>query len=384
MKSKTFLPFHRPSIGNNEIRRVNRVLKSGWLTRGQVTEDFEKRVKEYVGTRHCVAMNSCTSALHLSLLSASIGSADEVIVPTFTFAASGNVVVHTGARPVLADIDEETFNISISSLEQSITERTRAIIGVDYAGHPCEIDQISKVARPAGIMVVQDAAHSFGARFRGNKIGKQADTTCFSFYVTKNITTAEGGALVTQSNRISEKARILSLHGMSKDAWKRYGKGGSWYYEVVDFGFKYNMNDVQAAIGIAQLDKVESLHKKRQQIASLYSEALIKLDGVKIPQAKKHVKHAWHLYPIRIERKAEITRDKVIDLLTKHGIGTSVHFIPLHLHPAYQRRFNYRRGDFPIAERVFDEIVSLPLYPTMTISDVSRVIHSLSDILKKR
>jgi dTDP-4-amino-4,6-dideoxygalactose transaminase len=380
---KSYLPFHTPTISEEEIAEVIKVLRSGWLTRGEVTENFETKVCSYVGAKHCIAMNSCTSALHISLVSANVGAGDEVVVPTFTFAASANVVVHTGARPVLVDIEEETFNISIDHLEDAITEKTKAIISVDYAGHPCEIDKVMKIAKRDGIFVIEDAAHSLGASFRGERIGKQADTTCFSFYVTKNITTGEGGTLVTQLDPIGEKARILSLHGMSKHAWNRYSEKGSWYYQIVDFGYKYNMNDIQAAIGLSQMRKIDILHKRREEIAKVYSEELDKLDGIIIPRPRTYVKSAWHLYPIRLSRRAGISRNKLIELLKKEGIGTSVHFIPLHLQPAYQKRFKYKKGDFPVAERVFNTILSLPIYPSMKSEDVAKVVSVISKTLQR-
>jgi len=379
---RDFLPAFRPFIRGEEVNEVVDTLKSGWITTGQKTHYFEEKFKEYVGSKYAIAVNSCTAALHLSLVANNIGNGDEVITTPFTFASTVNVIVHQNAKPILVDIDEETYNISIAKIEEAITDKTRAIIPVHYAGHPCEMDEIIRIAKEYDLVVIEDAAHALGAVYKGEKIGSLGNATCFSFYATKNLTTGEGGMITTNDDEFAEKAMLLRLHGMSKDAWKRYSSTGSWYYEVLYPGYKYNMTDMQAAIGIWQLEKFEKMQKKRENIAKMYSEALGHLPEVTIPRVKNYVRHAWHLYPILINTDLlRIDRNNFIEALKAENIGVSVHFIPINLHPYYRERYGFKKGDFPNSEYVYEREISLPIYPAMTERDVEDVITAIKKIV---
>jgi perosamine synthetase len=376
------MPFHLPSIGEEEIGEVVNVLRSGWLTTGPKVAEFERAFADYVGARHAVAVNSGTAALHLALEAIGLRPGDEVIVPTYTFTATAEVVTYFKARPVLADCRPDTLNIDLCTVEPLVTPRTKAIIPVHIAGQPCDMDPLMDLARPLGIHVIEDAAHALPARYKDATIGTVGDVTAFSFYATKTITTGEGGMLTTERNDYATRMRSMSLHGLSGDAWKRYSAKGKWYYEVVNFGFKYNMTDLAAAIGIQQLKKSETFYKRRREIAAIYTEGLSDLDGCWPPSEAEYGTHAWHLYILELNLDAlSGGRDDVIRSLAEKGIGTSVHFIPLHLHPAYQAAFGLRKGFFPVAERAFERAVSLPLYPRMSDRDVARVLNALRDTL---
>lgn len=379
---KSFLPAFRHTIGEEEIAEVVDTLRSDWITTGPRTHDFEDQFKEYVGCDHAVAVNSCTAAMHLSLIAAGIGRGHEVITTPFTFAATAEVIIHQQAKPVFVDIEPDTYNIDSSKIEEKISERTRAIMPVHYAGHPCEMHTILQVADQHRLKVVEDAAHAFGAAINNTMIGSLGDATCFSFYATKAITTGEGGMVTTNDDRLAENIRLLSLHGLSKDAWKRYSHEGTWYYDIICPGYKYNMMDVQAAIGIHQLKRAPEMQKRREEIARKYTKALRTIPEITLPRIKKNVRHAWHLYPILINADLlSISRNGFIDVLKSENIGTSVHFIPLHLHPYYQRTYGYKRGDFPVAESAFDRTVSLPIYPRMSENDVDDVIASVRKVV---
>jgi len=380
----SFLPPFRPCIGEEEINEVIDTLKSDWITMGPKTLKFEELFRNYIGSKFAISLNSCTAGLHLSLVALNIKDGDEVITTPYTFAATGNVIVHQRAKPVFVDIDKETYNINVEEIENAITERTKAIIPVHYAGHPCEMDEILKIAEDYNLYVIEDAAHALGAEYKGKKIGTIGDTTSFSFYATKNITTGEGGMVTTDNEEIAEKIKILRLHGISRDAWKRYSSEGSWYYEIIECGYKYNMTDIQASIGIPQLKKAEVMRKRREEIAKIYNEEFDNLEGLIIPTIKKHVKHAWHLYPLLIDiDRLKINRNKFIEELKKQNIGTSVHFIPLHLHPFYGKTFGYKKGDFPNAEWVYEREISLPIYPKMTDDDVIDVVNAVKKIVSE-
>jgi dTDP-4-amino-4,6-dideoxygalactose transaminase len=378
---KDFLPPFKPFIGEEEIYEVVDTLKSDWITMGPKTLKFEELFKEHIGSKFAISLNSCTAGLHLSLASLNIGECDEVITTPYTFAATGNVIVHQRAKPVFVDIDKETYNINVDEIENAITDKTKAIIPVHYAGHPCEMDKILKIAKDYDLYIIEDAAHALGTEYKGKKIGTIGDTTSFSFYATKNITTGEGGMVTTNNKKIAEKIKILRLHGISRDAWKRYSSEGSWYYEIIECGYKYNMTDIQASIGIHQLKKVESMRKRREEIAKIYNDEFEHIDELIIPTTKKYVKHAWHLYPLLIDtKKLNISRNKFIEELKKQNIGSSVHFIPLHLHPFYRKTFGYKKGDFPNAEWVYEREISLPIYPKMTDDDVIDVVSAVKKI----
>jgi perosamine synthetase len=378
-----YLPFSEPWIGDEEIEACVQCLRSGWLTSGPKVVEFERDFAGYVGAPHALAVNSCTSALHLALEAVGVGPGDEVITSPMTFAATAAVIEHLGARPVLVDVESDTLNMDAEALEPAITPRTRAILPVHFGGQPCDMDLILGLARAHDLAVVEDAAHALPASYKGRRVGTLGDVTCFSFYVTKTITTGEGGMAVTDRDDLAERMRIMRLHGMSKDAWKRYTKEGSWFYEITAPGFKYNLPDLAAAIGIPQLKRCDEFLARREAIARAFDEALGNLPGVSIPAVKPERGHAWHLYVVQVDPNvAGIDRDLLIRRLAECGIGTSVHFIPLHLHPYYRDKYGYRPDDFPRAHAAFRRIVSLPLFPRMTDGDVARVTDAVRDILE--
>lgn len=382
MSAKSRIPFHLPTIGEEEIAEVVEALRSGWLTTGPKVRRFEEDFAAYVGTKHAVAVTSCTAALHLALEAVGLGPGDEVILPTYTFAATGEVVTYCGARPILADCRPDTFNIDAPTIEPLITPRTKAVIPVHVAGQSCDMDPIIELANARSLHVIEDAAHALPATYKGKTIGAIGDLTAFSFYATKPITTGEGGMVTTMRDDYAARMRRMSLHGLSGDAWNRYSDKGHWYYEILDFGFKYNLTDVAAALGIQQLRRSDDFCKRRREIARMYSESFSGLEACVSPREAEYGTHAWHLYILELNLSAlTSSRDEVIRSLGEKGIGTSVHFIPLHLHPVYRKSFGYRQGVFPNAERVFERAVSLPIYPALTDADVGRVIESVHDTL---
>ena len=381
----TFLPFSLPSIGDEEIEEVIDTLKSGWITTGQKTKNFEDKFKAYIGCEHAIGVSSCTAALHLALVAAGVGEGDEVITTPFTFAATGEVIIYVGATPVFVDIKKDTYNIDPDKIEEVITSKTKAIIPVHFAGQPCNMDKILKIAHDHNLIVIEDAAHALGAKYKERPIGTIGNITAFSFYATKNLTTAEGGMVTTNTPEYADKIRILSLHGMSKDAWKRYGAEGSWYYEIMDAGYKYNMTDLQASLGIPQLAKFEQFQKIRCAYAKQYTDELKGIRGITTPYIRSDIEHAWHLYTILVDPDVMgLDRAQFIEALTHENIGVSVHFIPLHLHPYYRNIYGYKRGDFPNAEYIYDRILSLPLYPSMTQDDLNDVINAIKKIAVKK
>lgn len=377
----TFLPFHRASIDEAEIQNVLEVLRSGWLTTGPRVKEFETAFALYTGAAHAQAVNSCTSALHLALAVSGVGEGDEVLVPTMTFAATGETVLYLNARPVLVDCSPESFHVDVGELEKAITPKTKAIVPVHYSGYPCDMDAILELAERHGLTVVEDAAHAFPTSYKGRMIGTIGHLTCFSFYATKTLTTGEGGMITTDNSEYAERLRVLALHGISRDAWNRYTAQGTWRYDILEMGYKYNMTDVQAALGLAQLAKAEELRQRRTAIAARYSQVLSGMDAFLPPPEPNDDSHAWHLYVLRVNAAAlRIGRDQVIEELKARGIGTSVHFIPLHLHSLYQKRLGYGNGQFPRAEAHFEQAISLPLFPSMSEEDVARVISALQEI----
>lgn len=380
---ESYLPFCTPYIGDEEKAEVIAALESGWLSTGPRTKQFEAEIQAYLGAKHALALSSCTAGLHVALVAAGIGPGDEVITSPFTFVSTANVILHTGAKPVFADIRADTYNISVEQIEARITPRTRAIIPVHYAGHPCEMDEIMDLARAHNLLVVEDAAHAIGAKYKGQLIGSWEDrVTVFSFYATKTMTTGEGGMLVTGMDEIADKARILSLHGSTRDAWKRYSATGSWFYEVLAPGYKYNMTDIQAALGLCQLKRLEWFIKRREEICQQYDRAFAPLEEIITPWVALDVRHARYIYAILVQQdRLKIDRAQFIDALRAENIGTSVHFIPVHLHPYYRDELGYRRGDYPVAESVYDRLISLPLFPHMTDQDVQDVITAVQRIV---
>ncbi|HME13019.1 MAG TPA: DegT/DnrJ/EryC1/StrS family aminotransferase [Candidatus Acidoferrum sp.] len=376
-----FLPFHQAFIGEEEIRSVAEVMRSGWLTSGPRAKEFEACFARFVGAEHAVAVNSCTAALHLALAAIGLQEGEEVILPTMTFAASAEVVLYFKARPVLVDCINGSFHMDPAEIERAVTSRTRAVVPVHYGGYPCEMDSILEIARRNKMKVIEDAAHAMPSRYKGKMIGAIGDITCFSFYATKTLTTGEGGMATTENQEYAERMRRLSLHGISKDAWKRYTAEGSWKYDIAEAGYKYNLPDLQAAIGLVQLGKCHAMQARRREIAEQYTEELETLEGFTAPATASDEGHAWHLYVVHVNSAAlRIRRDQVIEELKNRGIGTSVHFIPLHLHSLYQRHLGYREGQFPNAEERFSGAISLPLYPGMDDADVGRVIEALRDV----
>jgi dTDP-4-amino-4,6-dideoxygalactose transaminase len=381
--NREFLPFHKPDIGEAEAEAVLDTLRSGWLTTGSKVKQFEADFAKYLGCSHAVAVNSCTAALHLALEAVGIEQGDEVIVPTMTFTASAEVVLYFKAKPVLVDCLPDTLNIDPDCVERAITAKTKAIIPVHFGGQPCDMDSILEIARRHKLYVIEDAAHALPSNYRGQRVGTIGDITCFSFYATKTITTGEGGMATTQNPEWAARMRMMSLHGISHDAWKRYTKEGSWYYEVLYPGFKYNLTDIAAAIGVEQLKKCDRFWQGRERIAHIYQKALADLQEIQLPTSREDARHAWHLFVIQLNlERLKITRNEFIEALREQAIGTSVHFIPLHLHPYYRDRFGYKPEDFPNASAVFDRIVSLPIYPSMTESDVEKVIEAVTNITK--
>jgi UDP-sulfoquinovose synthase len=370
-----YLPFHRPSIEEEDVVSVSRTLRSGWLTHGPVCREFEAEFAAHVGAGRAVALSSCTAALHLALVAQDIGPGDEVITTPFTFCASAHVIEHVGATPVFADIDPVTMQIEPAQIERVLGPRTKAIIAVDYGGHPCDIEEIVKLARARGVAVIEDAAHSLGAAVGGRPVGSLADVTAFSFYATKNITTGDGGMLTTEDHRLADRVERLRLHGIERDAWRRYQQASGWRYEVSEAGFKANMTDIQAALGRSQLRREPTMRARRTAIAGRYSAAFAALgDLMELPAVRDGIRSAWHLYPLRLAGEARDRRDQLAEDLDRLGIGTSVHFVPVHLTAHFRERLGFRGGEFPASEDVSSRVLSLPLYPAMSEADVDRVI----------
>jgi len=369
-------------IEQPEIDEVVASLKSGWIGTGPKVHKFEEMFKEYKGRRFAIALNSCTSALHLSMLVIGIKPGDEVIVPAMTFAATANAVIHTGGIPIFADCEKDTMNIDPEDIERKITSKTKAIIPVHFAGRACNMDAIMNIAKRHNLRVIEDCAHAIESECKGKKTGTFGELGCFSFYVTKNIVTGEGGMVITDNEDYANQIKILALHGMSKDAWRRFSDEGYKHYQVVYSGFKYNMMDIQAAIGIHQLPRIEKYWKRRQKIWNRYNEAFKDLPVFTPAPVEPNTRHAYHLYTLLLDiDNLKITRDKFLDEMTKQNIGVGVHYIALHLHPYYQKIFGYKKGDFPNAEWISDRTVSLPISAKLTDEDVEDVIEAVNETL---
>jgi dTDP-4-amino-4,6-dideoxygalactose transaminase len=379
----SFLPFALPHITQAEIDEVVDTLHSGWLSTGPKTKRFESEFARAVTAPHAIAVNSATAAMHLALDALGIGEGDEVIVPVYTFTATAEVVVHCRARPVFVDVDPVSCNLDPAQLEKHITPRTRAIIVVHIAGLPAEMDDILAIAQAHALPVIEDAAHAFPASYRGRSVGSIGDMTAFSFYATKTLTTGDGGMLTTANADYAERAALMALHGITRDAWKRYAFGDSWYYEIVAAGYKYNMTDIAASLGLHQLARCQWLLQRRQEIARRYTEAFALVPEVETPPNPAHVVHAWHLYILRLRlERLTLTRNVFIQALTEAQIGTSVHFIPLHIQPFFRDTYHLAAGDFPVALAAYQRAVSLPIYPGMTDEDVDDVIAAVEHIIE--
>lgn len=377
----TFLPFSPPFVGEEEIAEVVDSLRSGWITTGPKTKRFEQEFAAYLGAPAALALSSCTAALHTALVAHGIGPGDEVITTPLTFTASVAVIEHVGATPVLADIDPETLNIDPQRVRDAVTDRTRAVIAVHYGGHPCDLDALQAICDEHDLVLIEDAAHAVPARYKGRMIGSGANPVAFSFYATKNLTTAEGGMLTGEADLI-EKSVVLSLHGMNRDAWKRHDKTGSWRYDIVTPGYKYNMTDLQAGLGLAQLRKLEGMQARRREIAAAYTEAFAPLEAFDLPVEREGCESAWHLYPLRLrEGRWTISRDRFIEELRARNIGTSVHFIAVHTFSYYREKYGYRAEDFPIAYRESERVVTIPLHPGLSEGDVGDVVGAVKDVV---
>jgi len=378
-----YLAFSPPLIGEEEIAEVADTLRSDWLTTGPKVARFEAEFAAALSAPGALALNSCTAGLHTALSVRGIGPGDEVITTTLTFASTVNVIEHVGARPVLVDVEPDTLTIDPAQIEAAITPRTRAIIPVHYAGHPAEMDPIHALAQERDLLVLEDAAHALPATYRGRKIGSGPNPVAFSFYATKNLTTGEGGML-TADPAILARARVLSLHGLSRDAVRRYEAGGHWAYEVLAPGFKYNMSDIQGALGLWQLRKLSGFQQRRREVVAAYQAAFAGEDALEVPVERPWVEHAWHLYVLRLRPAAlRIGRDRFIEELAARNIGTSVHFIPIHLHPYYRDKYRYLADTFPVAYDAFQRMISLPLSPRLSDQDVADVIEAVLDIVRR-
>lgn len=389
-----FLPFSPPLIGEEEIQEVVDTLRSDWITTGPKVKRFEQEFAQAVHAPAALALSSCTAALHVALASLNIGAGDAVITTPLTFCSTVHVIEQVGAVPIFADVEPLTLNIDPCAVEAAIAKavgrglRPKAIVPVHLYGQSCDMEALIAIAERHGIAIVEDAAHALPAKYKGRMIGETSGApvpvlTCFSFYATKNLTTAEGGMLTGPPELIDE-ARIWSLHGMDRDAWKRYGSEGSWFYEVVRPGFKYNMTDIQAAIGLHQLRRLGGFHARRQLIVAQYNQAFAGIRGLETPVERRSGEHAWHIYVLRLSaNEFGIGRDRFIEELKKRNIGSSVHFIPVHMHPYYRDKYGYQPGDFPIAYSEFGRMLSLPLAPKFTDADIQDVIDAVLDISAK-
>lgn len=384
MRRNNFLVFGSPLIEQPEIAEVVKCLKSGWIGTGPKVKELEQNFKAYKGSKFAIALNSCTAALHLSILAAGIKQGDEVIVPTMTFSATANAVIHAGATPVFADCDKSSMNLDPQDVERKITSKTKAVIPVHFAGRPCDMTSIMDIARKYNLKVIEDCAHAIETEYHGQKVGTFGDLGCFSFYVTKNMVTGEGGMVVTDNEKYANMIKTLALHGMSKDAWQRFGDEGYKHYQIVYAGFKYNMMDLQAAIGIHQLSRINKYWERRQQIWQFYNDTFKDLAVFTPKPIELNTKHAYHLYPLLVDiDNLKITRDQFIDEMAEKNIGVGVHYIALHLHPYYQRVFGYKKGDFPNAEWISDRTVSIPLSAKLTNDDVDDVAEAVKMSLAK-
>ncbi len=382
--NKDFLLFHKPFISDDEINEMVDTLRSGWLSMGPKTIKFEEGFTSYIGCKKSVAVSSWTAAGHLTLEAFVIKQGDEVIVPTMTFPATAEIVCYFGAKPVIVDVDENTLNISLTEIEKAITPKTKAIIPVHYGGQPCDLDEINELAKKYNLRVLEDAAHSLPATYKGKKIGTISDVTCFSFYATKTLSTGEGGMICTNDDEIAERAAIMRMHGINRNAWKRYSESGSWYYEVVAPGYKYNFTDLQASLGIPQLKKVDDMWNARKKIAQRYTEALKDNELITLHTIKEDRESSWHLYPIRLNLEMLTkNRAQVIDEMKKNDVGVGVHFMPVHQHLFYSETFNLDDKNYPVASAAFPRLMSLPIYPGMTDKSVEKVISVLIDTLNK-
>ncbi|HEX9011449.1 MAG TPA: DegT/DnrJ/EryC1/StrS family aminotransferase [Holophagaceae bacterium] len=378
---KDFLSYNPPTIGDGERAEVMDTLNSPWVTTGPKTKAFEAALKDYFQAPAVVALNSCTAGLHVALVALGVGPGDEVIVPAMTFCATANVVEHVGARPVLVDVCPDTLTLSPEAVQAALTPRTKVLLPVHYAGHPAQMDELDALAERNGLAILEDAAHAISSRYKGRLVGSRPNLAAFSFYATKNLTTVEGGCL-TGDPALVEKSRIIGHHGMNRDAWKRFDRSGSWYYEVVLPGFKYNMTDMQASIGLQQLKRLGAFQRRRREVVARYEAGLGDLAALELPVERPWAESSWHLYVIRLRTGAlRIDRNTFIDELKNRNIGTSVHYLPVHMHPFYRDKYGYRPEDNPVAADAYQRMLSLPLHAGLTDGDVDDVIQAVRDLV---
>lgn len=379
----TYLPYAQQWVDEEDIGEVVKVLKSDFLTTGPKIEEFEKRFADYVGAKYAVSISNGTAALHAACFAAGIKEGDEVITSPITFAASANCVLYQGGKPVFADINPKSYNIDIEAIERKITKKTKAIIPVDFTGQVVDIDGINEIAKKYGLVVIEDAAHSLGAEYKGNKIGSLVDMTTFSFHPVKHITTGEGGMITTNDDELYNKLKLFRTHGITRDKEMLHNKEeGPWFYEQLELGYNYRMTDIQAALGISQLNKINGFLKRRREIAKKYDEYLKNIDGIILPYQESFSKSAWHLYVIQLElEKFKVGRKEIFEALQAENIGVNVHYIPVYYHP-YYKRLGYEKGLCPNAERLYERIITLPLYPKMKDKDIEDVVNALDKVLK--
>ncbi|MFH1699534.1 MAG: DegT/DnrJ/EryC1/StrS aminotransferase family protein [Candidatus Zixiibacteriota bacterium] len=378
------VPFYRQSFDKTEIAEVTDTIKSGWVTTGKKTHKFEELISGYVGAKYTAAVNSCTAGMHLLLKSSGIGPGDEVITTPYTFAATSEAILYTGAKPIYCDVNYETLNIEADEASKMVSKKTAVLLPVHIAGLPVNMKQFGTLAKTKKIRLFDDAAHALGAEYNGQKIGSIGDGTAFSFYATKNLTTGEGGMVATKHKGLAEKVKLLSLHAMSKGAWKRYTKGGNWQYDLLDLGYKYNMSDLAASLGLAQFKKFKSFQTKREQAAQRYMSNLTNFDEIRLPHVNGNSVHAWHLFLLRLKlNRLKINRDRFIYELNQRGIGTSVHFIPLFLQTFYRRHLKLKKEDYPSAYKAYREVITLPLFPDIKPGEIDYVCDSIGKIVKK-
>jgi dTDP-4-amino-4,6-dideoxygalactose transaminase len=377
----TGVPFYRLNISQAEIEEVTKTLRSGWLTTGKVTQQFETEFAAYVGAKFAVAVNSCTAGLHLSLIAGGVKPGDEVITTPYTFVATTETIIQCGARVVFVDTERDSFNIDLDKAAAAITPRTRAIVPVYIAGYPSNLRAIEAVRRKYKIAVVHDAAHALGTVSGKDMVGAMPDLTCFSFYSTKNLTTGEGGMITTNNRKYMEHLRVIALHGMSKGAWKRYTGAGAWKYEILALGYKYNLSDMASSLGLIQLRNFEKMQSARRKAAALYAKYLGGIEELIIPQEPVNGRHAWHLYIVKLREGGETRRDSVIEALKAKGIGTSVHFIPLYMQPYYKKHYAQTRRDFPNSYDHYKGAITLPLYVDLKEEEIKYVAEAFKQAL---
>lgn len=377
-----FLPYGRQWIDDVDIEKVISTLKSDYLTTGPKVKEFEERIADYVGSNYAVALSNGTAALHAACFAADIQEGDEVITTPLTFAASANCVIYQGGKPVFADIDLNTYNIDPEDIERKVTDKTKAIIPVDFTGQAVDLDAIKKIASKHNLIVIEDAAHGIGTEYKGKKIGSISDMTEFSFHPVKHVTTGEGGVITTNNKALYEKLQLFRTHGIARDKELLVNKhGGPWYYEQLDLGYNYRITDIQCALGISQLDKIDKFVLKRRQLVAKYNDMLSEIDGIIIPNEANFSNSSWHLYVIQLElEKLKVGRKAIFEALQSENIGVNVHYIPVYYHPYYQK-LGYKKGLCPMAEKVYERIITLPLFPRMNDKDVEDVVNAVEKVL---